>query len=305
MIIPTYNRKELLVEAIRSVLDQDLPDFEVVVVDDGSTDGSAEEAALLDPRVRVLRQANARRGRARNRGLQTANGDYVAFLDDDDRFEPWHLSQAVARLRAGAEGVSAPTALWDATTGKTRDVTPARSVWKDPAEAALDGMVFPLQSLVVPAQRAIACGGFPDDISLDGSEDLVFLIRLTAVCRLESVARRSVLIREHGTRGMKNGDYIVESRRAATALLLEEGRGGHALSDPEAVRLKAGCHRFCAVMHYEMGRMHEARNELRAARGLLGPVAGWRRTGALTLQTHLGGSVLRVARRLKRALVWR
>lgn len=305
MIIPTYNRKQLLVQAIRSVLDQDLRDFEVVVVDDGSTDGSAEEAARLDPRVRVLRQANAKRGRARNRGLEAADGKYVAFLDDDDRFEPWHLSQAVARLRGGAEGVSAPTALWDASTGKKRDVTPARAAWKDPAAAALDGMVFPLQSLVVPAGRAIACGGFPDDVSLDGSEDLLFLIRLTAVCRLERVARRSVLIREHGTRGMKNGDYIAESRRAATALLLEEGRGGRPLSDRERVRLKAGCHRFCAVVLYEMGRMHEARNELRAARELLGLLDGWRRTGPLTLQTLLGGSVLRVARRLKRAVVWR
>lgn len=92
VIIPTYNRRELLPQALASVRAQTLPDYEVIVVDDGSTDGTREWLATLsDDRVRVLLQENRGPGAARNLGIQNAVGEYITFLDSDDVWLPWTL----------------------------------------------------------------------------------------------------------------------------------------------------------------------------------------------------------------------
>ena len=90
--MPVYNAEATLAEAVDSVLSQSLQDLELVCVDDGSTDGSAEILAgyeARDPRVRVIAQQNAGAGAARNRGLEVARGEYVHFLDADDRVLPY------------------------------------------------------------------------------------------------------------------------------------------------------------------------------------------------------------------------
>ncbi|MGD1277758.1 MAG: glycosyltransferase [Tepidisphaeraceae bacterium] len=91
-IIPTYNRRELLRRALKSVLAQDPVEPQVIVVDDGSTDGTMDMLAELADRVQTLRQPNRGPGAARNLGLTHATGDYVAFLDSDDVWFPWTLA---------------------------------------------------------------------------------------------------------------------------------------------------------------------------------------------------------------------
>ena len=100
VIIPTFDRRQALREAVDSVLSQSHPEVEVIVVDDGSTDGTGEfmASAFDDPRVRYRYQANAGVSAARNAGLDLATGAYIAFLDSDDTWEPWHLSLLVAGL---------------------------------------------------------------------------------------------------------------------------------------------------------------------------------------------------------------
>lgn len=85
VIIPTHNRVGLLPRALRSVLAQSQPPMEVVVVDDGSTDGTQKLAADF-PTVRFLRQENRGVAAARNRGIREARGDWLAFLDSDDEW---------------------------------------------------------------------------------------------------------------------------------------------------------------------------------------------------------------------------
>ena len=90
VIIPTYNRAALLREALESVFAQTLTDYEVIVVDDGSTDETA--TVLHDyPKVKVLAQSNGGPGAGRNAGARQAQGDYLAFFDSDDLWFPWTL----------------------------------------------------------------------------------------------------------------------------------------------------------------------------------------------------------------------
>lgn len=92
VIIPVYNRANLVARAVDSVVNQTFQDFEIIVVDDGSTDNVDEVvAAIDDPRIKFIRVANGGASAARNVGIDHACGQYVAFLDSDDIFLPHHL----------------------------------------------------------------------------------------------------------------------------------------------------------------------------------------------------------------------
>lgn len=99
VIIPVYNVEAYLRQCIDSVVGQTLPDIEVICVDDGSTDGSADilaEYAAKDGRFKIVKQANAGAGAARNAGLAFATGEWLSFLDADDVFDDSMLADMVA-----------------------------------------------------------------------------------------------------------------------------------------------------------------------------------------------------------------
>ncbi len=100
VIIPSWNRADFLATAIDSVLAQSYTDFELIVVDDGSTDGTAELAAGYGNRVTVLHQHNKGPSAARNLGVSGAQGDYIAFLDSDDWWHKDKLAQQLAAMEA-------------------------------------------------------------------------------------------------------------------------------------------------------------------------------------------------------------
>jgi glycosyltransferase involved in cell wall biosynthesis len=100
VILPVHNRADVLPRAIQSVIDQELSDFELIVIDDGSVDSSATVAeSFADPRIRLLRLSRNRGGNvARNEGVRAATAPLLAFLDSDDRYLPNKLSYAVAEF---------------------------------------------------------------------------------------------------------------------------------------------------------------------------------------------------------------
>jgi len=101
VIVPTFNAGQFIGEALASILAQTRPPEEIIVVDDGSTDHTAEVvAAFLDSRIRYRRQANQGVAVARNQGLAEARGEYIAFLDADDRWLPTMLEEQGALLDA-------------------------------------------------------------------------------------------------------------------------------------------------------------------------------------------------------------
>lgn len=103
VIIPAFRSEATLGRAIESVIAQTVEPFEIVVVDDGSDDGTAAVAETYGSPVRVIRQANGGTSAARNRGIAEASGDIVCFLDSDDTYAPERLAQIAAKLAAEPE----------------------------------------------------------------------------------------------------------------------------------------------------------------------------------------------------------
>lgn len=99
VVVPAYNRGPLIRSSLDSVFSQEFPDFEVIVVDDGSTDNTADVVAAYGDEVRLFRKENGGCASARNVGAREARGEYLAFLDSDDRFFPWTLATFAEILR--------------------------------------------------------------------------------------------------------------------------------------------------------------------------------------------------------------
>lgn len=98
VIIPTYNRKNIVIDAIKSVLNQTTKDFEIIVVDDGSTDGTREYLESLNLPIRIISKDNGGVASARNIGIKNTIGKYIAFLDSDDLYLPEKLNSQVTYL---------------------------------------------------------------------------------------------------------------------------------------------------------------------------------------------------------------
>jgi len=95
IIIPLYNRENFIYDAVDSVLKQQFSDFELIIVDDGSCDNSFNIVSeIVDTRIKIIRQENSGVSSARNKGVKSATGQYLAFLDSDDYWYPDHLFEA-------------------------------------------------------------------------------------------------------------------------------------------------------------------------------------------------------------------
>jgi hypothetical protein len=307
IVIPTYNRWPMVAQTVESALNQQTEEpFEVVVVDDGSTDGTAERLAESYPEARVFARPNRERGAARNFGASVSRGGFLSFVDSDDIVEPWHVAVMAAAVTGDdapdRRAYAAPAWLWDPKTDSARLVAPPRRVRRHLVTAALLGNCLPLQGLLVPRARFEAVGGFPELREVAASEDWVFLARLVSVCPVRLLDRPTVRIREHAGRSTYDLEQMVPSRQAGCRLLLEEGIAGRALDDASRRLVIAGTHRFCAAHYYADGLMEPAREHLAKAVDAVGWRMGVPLVGRLWLQTHLGRHVGRGLRSLRQAL---
>ena len=125
VIIPCFNAEKYIEGAIRSVLLQDWPHVEIIVVDDGSTDRSADIVQKTFPQVTLVKQANQGVSMARNSGIQATHGDWIAFLDADDLWLPEKLASQWSAIQANPGTRMCYTA-WQ--TWQSEDPTPSDSV---------------------------------------------------------------------------------------------------------------------------------------------------------------------------------
>lgn len=101
VVIPLYNKEASIAQSLRSVLSQSYQDFEVVLVDDGSTDGSVSIVeSMQDPRIRLIKQENGGPSKARNTGVKNAKGEWILFIDADDEMLPGAIGYFVQKIKA-------------------------------------------------------------------------------------------------------------------------------------------------------------------------------------------------------------
>jgi glycosyltransferase involved in cell wall biosynthesis len=180
VVIPLYNKARHIRRTIESVLAQTYRDFELIVVDDGSTDGSRAEASQrVDPRVRVLSQKNAGECAARNRGIQESSCDLVAFLDADDEWLPSFLDTVMGLRARHPEAGAYATAYCFCENEKRREVnfcgcpqTPEGGLIDDYFLAACLGDPPVCSScIMIPKAVFAKAGGFPVGVGTGGDLD--------------------------------------------------------------------------------------------------------------------------------------
>ena len=169
-VIPTFNRARLLDRAIQSVLNQTVQPSQIIVVDDGSSDGTAQLCEAYAGRVEYVWQRNAGASAARNLGIQLARNPWVAFLDSDDYWNVWHLTRMMAAISKTAHEAAfyfADMQLSDADGGGTlweslafRPTSPHCLVRDASAWALMKRQPTMLQSSVISKQALERIGGF-------------------------------------------------------------------------------------------------------------------------------------------------
>jgi glycosyltransferase involved in cell wall biosynthesis len=204
-IIPTYNRRDLIVAAVESASAQTVGGLEIIVVNDGSTD---DTAAVLRPwvrsgRIRYLEQPNGGHGAARNYGVANATGEFVAFLDDDDFWPPDTLRWQAALLRDNPN--------WVAVGGGVRASYPGGN-WAEakpakPTRITTDS-IFRSCPFWSPGQVMIRraplmqCGGF--DQKIWGADDLDLYFRLERLGEMHIYPEVALHYRVHGSNESAN-----------------------------------------------------------------------------------------------------
>ena len=191
VVIPCYNGSAFLRETLDSVLAQTYSALEVIVVDDGSTDDSASIAESVCGPVRVIRQSNQGESVARNRGIDEAKGEWIAFLDADDRWEQKKLERQLEMVRPDIIGVHTSVYFFGARTGVFDDVQVTDDKRYSLEYIAANSPLHP-SSLIV---RKAFCPLFPTKIRY--AEDLVFQLDLAGRGRLVYVPEALTGYRKH------------------------------------------------------------------------------------------------------------
>ncbi|MCB9844779.1 MAG: glycosyltransferase family 2 protein [Phycisphaeraceae bacterium] len=281
LVIPAYNASPYIGATLRSVLGQTFTDFEAIVVDDGSKDDTVEVARAAvggDPRFRVISQANAGPGAARNAGTEAAAGEYIVFLDADDLLTPW-------ALRTQAEAIDAapgPAALLLAQASRFRGDPPEPGVggypahtelkatnYRDVFEASDRALWFATTVMTCERRALLETGGFDGgNIYLEDLEVAIKVGSRPGFIVIESP--RTVLYREHEMNRTKQRDLtysgVIRMVRKERRGELPGGRGrarerrryicraGRAISygQARAGRVRAVLHMWWATLWWQV-----------------------------------------------------
>jgi GalNAc5-diNAcBac-PP-undecaprenol beta-1,3-glucosyltransferase len=266
VVIPTYNRAALITATLDSVLAQEHDDFEVVLVDDGSTDDTCEvvrRKCAQDKRVRYIRQGNAERGAARNRGLQEARSAYVVFFDSDDVMYPSHLSALAAVIEERGEINFLATKYEIERDGRQfpSSLGPLKEGFYG-LELFLRGN--PLACNVCVRRENPQLRPFVEDRRYAVFEDWMFMIENLATDQLYLSDRVTISLIDHANRSMRGDNQeIIRKNRLARDWIIENVP----LSEDQKKILDGYSHYFCAIHSYLDGdRKQGLRHLSRAGR---------------------------------------
>lgn len=234
VIVPAYNAEATLAETLSSVLAQTHRRLEILVVDDGSRDGTAAVAEAVrraEPRLELIRQANAGVAAARNAGLARARGDYVAWLDADDL---WHPAKVEKQLAVFAAASTPPSFVYcgyrmiDAAGIVVRNPRTLADVSGSTVRRQIATTYFTnVSSMMAPRSLARALGGHDPRLrewGVEGAEDLLLQLRLALRGPAGCVREALVGYRMHGANMSRAVARAARSNEKALALVAGEAR---------------------------------------------------------------------------------
>jgi glycosyltransferase involved in cell wall biosynthesis len=290
VVIPAYNSEAWIADALESILGQTAPPDEVIVVDDGSTDGTARVLGHFETRVGVIRQRNQGPAAALNRGFAAAGGDYVAMTGADDLWEPHKLEwqrEALARHPEIDVAVGHASQFELADTEYERP--PGTGVLDNEVlvEAMYEKCLFVAPTAVIRRELHVSLGGFAEGTTAEDYEFWMRALRFGATFHYEP----RLLVR-HRRHGGNVSSRVLEMRTVSHAI--------HRLyaSDVEpklASRVLAGDLRQIARYHMDEGRRREARRAFRKSLAFRRDLKGV--VGAAALSVPGGVRAIDVARR--------
>lgn len=218
IIVPTFNRAHMLHQSVSTLLEQTVAPFEVIVVDDGSSDPTQEVARALPAPVRCIRQDNAGKAAAVNRGLSEARGDLIWLFDDDDWAEPDAIERRLKVLQANPDlgFVAGGHCMGHADESGNKVIDSRRRMPRHPPQTRrqrlFEDCYFSLCSVLAHRQCFEAIGGM--DVALKSSEDYDALIRMAARFDFDVLDEVIFTVRQHaGVRGAGEHAYEAARRR--------------------------------------------------------------------------------------------
>ena len=223
VIIPAYNAERYIADTLRSALDQTWPHVEVIVVDDGSKDGTLARAAEFGDRVRIHQQANGGVARARNNGVGLARGEWIAFLDADDLWRPEKIEKQLACS-------DAPLSFTDRLNFGELDGLPERQSLVTPMQGGdifaallLKGNFITTTSVMMRRDLFLQLGGF--DLSFNGTEDWNLWLRVAEQHPIGFCPAPLVRYRLHRGGLSRNYERINRERQEVITRALNTPRG--------------------------------------------------------------------------------
>jgi len=212
VIIPTFNHAEFIASAVESCLAQTLSPWEVIVIDDGSEDGTNEVLSQFGSRIRYIRQERAGVSAARNRGIEESGGEFIAFLDADDIWAPERLERQIEEFKkdsliglvhSGLSSFNSETGeqLSEITEGLSGWIADDLLLWKDPSIAA-PGSIMTKRSVIMET------GGFDPEIKV--GEDWDFCYRIARKYKVAFVPLPLLKYRIHNSSAHRNIDEMAK-----------------------------------------------------------------------------------------------
>lgn len=229
VIIPTYNYGRFIGEAIESVLAQACPIAEIIVVDDGSSDGTAETVRQFGDQVKYFKQQNAGVCAARNKGVEISTGELIAFLDADDTWLPEKVEKQVAKFEEDTDIglVHCGMREFDGETGETiRMHLEGKEGWVANKLVLFEDAIVYVNGSMWMVRRDVFndVGGF--DTRLKNGEDWEFCLRVAMKYKVGFVAEPLVNYRNHGVGATKNIAEMERSTAIAWAKVFDTKDAG-------------------------------------------------------------------------------
>ncbi len=252
IIIPTFNRAQFISSAINSVISQTLTNWELIIVDDGSTDNTQEVVQKYgDDRIRYIYQANAERSSARNKGIDCAKGEYICFLDSDDYFLPEklaNLKNAIDKKR-GNNFVFYDGLIFELQGTRKKVPIPQLMDGESNFEFLLQNPIGPLQ--VCAKKKCFEVHKFNTNLRI--GEDVELWLRMANELDFLRVDSYQTIALEHEDRSVNLKKYNSAKEQLKQLELIFVKYTTEQISKKVRKKLLSGCY-FGSAKHYMMNR---------------------------------------------------